>query len=225
MQTRYNFLLRFVLAISDLLILNVVFVATSVAAKYFYFLDTRPILQYYLPVVNLLWLLSAGLFRLYTQATINELERIYRATWRTALLHAVLFSAYLYLADRGDTHTLFFLTTLYASLAVLLALSRLIGTYIQGLLVRHFRIRKTVAIIGNNEGGKRLAHYFRAHEKSYAFEGYLCDQDVPLIDDHNQATKAALAQFQRAVDRSVEEVYIALPPEQVARVTGLLKAA
>ncbi|MFC3198980.1 undecaprenyl-phosphate glucose phosphotransferase [Parapedobacter deserti] len=224
MQTRYSYLLKFVLAFSDLLILNGVFVVASVTTDYFEFLDERLIYRYYLPIANLMWLLSAGVFRLYAQASVSDLDGIYRATYRTATLHAVLFSLYVYLADVGATHTVLFLTVFHFALAAMLVLSRFLGTYFQRVLIRNFKVRKTVAIIGKHEGSRRLARYFRAHEEDYAFEGYLSENDHSLIKDNGEVTNTALQQFQRAVDRGIEEVYVSLPSHQIAQASALLEA-
>src|SRR5690606_18098096 len=151
MQTRYIFLLKFVLILTDLLFLNFTFVIANKVSQLYDFGDTATLYRYYLPVVNLLWLLSGAFFRLYLQTTLDHLENIYRATLRTVFLHAILFAAYLLLAHGlgGDANT--FLLSFYGIFGVFLLGSRLVGTYIQGLLEKHFRIRKTVAIMGKNE--------------------------------------------------------------------------
>lgn len=225
MQTRYSYLLKFVLTFSDLVLLNGVFVVASITTDYLEFLDERLIYRYYLPIANLMWLLSAGVFRLYTQASVSDLDGIYRATYRTAVLHVLLFSLYVYLADVGATHTVLFLTVFHLSFASMLVISRLVGTYIQRLLIRHFQVRKTVAIIGKNEGSRRLARFFRAHEEDYAFEGYLSDNDRSLINDNGEVTNTTLRQFQRAVERGIQEVYVSLPPHQIAQASTLLEVA
>ncbi|MGK6351551.1 undecaprenyl-phosphate glucose phosphotransferase [Parapedobacter sp. DT-150] len=225
MQTRYSYLLKFVLTFSDLILLNGAFVVASITTDYFQFLDEHLVYRYYLPIANLMWLLSAGVFRLYTQSTVIDLDGIYRATYRSAALHVLLFSLYVYLADIGATHTVLFLSTFHLLFGVLLVLSRLIGTYAQRVLIRYFQIRKTVAIIGKNEGSRRLARYFRAHEKDYAFEGYLSESQSSLINDLGEVTKTALRQFQRAVDRGIQEVYVSLPPHQIALASNLLETA
>lgn len=225
MQTRYIFLMKFVLAITDLLFLNAAFVAAGEICQLYFYADTKILHSYYLPVANLLWLLSGGMFRMYMQTTMDSLENIYRATWRTTLLHAILFSVYLFQAQRQGIDASTFLITFYVILAVFLVISRLVGTYVQDLLLRYFHMRKSVAIMGKNEGGRKLANYFRAHERNYAFEGYLAENDASLLTDDGEVTQAARRQFQRAIDKQIQEVYISLPSYRMSQAAALLEEA
>lgn len=225
MQTRYIFLLKFVLAFTDLLFLNAAFFAAGEFTRLYFYADTRILYSYYLPVANLLWLLSGGMFRMYMQATMDNLENIYRATWRTTILHGILFSIYLLLAHRQGIDASAFLSGFYILLAILLVFSRLVGTYTQDLLLRYFHIRKTVAIMGKNEGGRKLANYFRAHERNYYFEGYLAENDASLLTDRGEVTQAARKQFRRAIKRQIQEVYISLPSNRMSQATALLEEA
>ncbi|GGC45156.1 undecaprenyl-phosphate glucose phosphotransferase [Parapedobacter defluvii] len=225
MQTRYIFLLKFVLAFTDLLFLNTAFFAAGEITRLYFYANTEILYSYYLPVANLLWMLSGGMFRMYMQATMDSLENIYRATLRTAILHGVLFSVYLLLAHRQGVDASAFLFSFYVLLAILLVFSRLIGTYIQDLLLRHFHMRKTVAIMGKNEGGRKLANYFRAHERNYYFEGYLAENDDTLLTDSGEVTQAARKQFQRAIKKRIQEVYISLPSNRMLQAAALLEEA
>lgn len=224
MQTRYIFLLKFVLILTDLLFLNLTFAIASEITRLYYYGDISTLYRYYLPVVNLLWLLSGASFRLYLQSTLDHLENIYRATLRAVFLHAILFSAYLLLAHGQGVDASAFLLSFYAIFGVFLLGSRLVGTYIQGLLEKHFRIRKTVAIMGKNEGGRSLANYFRAHERNYLFEGYLTERDDLLLSESGGITKAAEKQFLRAVAKGIQEVYVSLPPHRIPQAAALVEA-
>ena len=223
MQTRYIFLLKFVLAITDLFFLNAAFVVAGEITELYFYANTTTLYRYYLPVANLLWLLSGGIFCLYLQTTMESLENIYRATWRAMVLHAVLFSVYLLLAHGEGIDASTFLIGFYLLLAVCLVFSRLVGTYIQHLLLQYFHIRKTVAIMGKNEGGRSLANYFRAHERNYLFDGYLTERDDQLFTDRGEIAEGTRKQFQRAVAKGIQEVYVSLPPQRIAQAAILVE--
>ncbi|SKB99934.1 hypothetical protein SAMN05660226_04191, partial [Parapedobacter luteus] len=225
MQTRYIYLLKFVLAFSDFLLLNGAFILACMFTEHHYFLNESVVFRFYLPIANLLWLFSTGVFKMYGNNTVISLDCIYRATWRSAVIHAGLFTLYLVLADTGATHTALFLTVFHLSFMLSLVISRLIGTYFQGMLIRYFHIRKTVAIMGKNDGGRRLARYFWAHEKLFRFEGYLAESDAQLINDRGDILPAALTQFKRAVALGIQEVYVSLSPHRIAQATALLEEA
>lgn len=224
MQTRYIFLLKFVLAFTDLFFLNAAFLVAGEITQELFFANTGILHRYYLIVANLLWLLSGGLFYLYTQSTMEDLEDIYRATLRTTILHGVLFSMYLLLLAHGEgTDVGAFLIGFYVLLTACLVFSRLVGTYIQGLLMKHFHIRKSVAILGKNEGARSLANYFRAHERNYHFEGYLAERDDLLLTEGGEIAEATRHQFQRAIAKGIQEVYVSLPPQRIAQASILVE--
>lgn len=223
MQTRYIFLLKFVLAFTDLLFLNAAFLVAGEITREYFYANTAILYQYYLTVANLLWLLSGGLFHLYSQTTTEDLESIYRATLRTIILHGVLFSMYLLLAHGEGIDASAFLIGFYLLLIACLVFSRLVGTYVQGLLMKHFHIRKTVAILGKNEGGRSLANYFRAHERNYHFEGYLTERDDLLFTDCGEIAEATRKQFQLAIAKGIQEVYVSLPPHRIAQAAVLVE--
>src|SRR5690606_15403815 len=124
-QTRYIFLLKFVLAFTDLLFLNAAFVVAGEITHIYFYADTTTLYRYYLPVANLLWLLSGGIFCLYLQTTMESLENIYRATLRAVMLHGILFSVYLLLAHGEGIDASAFLIGFYLLLAICLVFSRL----------------------------------------------------------------------------------------------------
>src|SRR5690606_681557 len=223
MQTRYIFLLKFVLAFTDLLLFNSAFVVIGEITQEYFYADTSILYRYYLTVANLLWLLSAGVFRLYSQTTTEDLEDIYRATLRTTILHAALFSMYLLLAHREGIDARAFLIGFYVLMSIFLVFSRLAGTYFQGLLMKYFHIRKTVAILGKNEGGQNLARYFRAHERNYHFEDYLTERDDLLLTDRGEITEATRRQFQRAIAQGIQEVYVSLPSHRIGQAAVLVE--
>src|SRR5690606_30139646 len=218
-----SYILKFVLAFSDLLILNGAFWAAGEFARLYYYADAATLYRIYLPVANLLWLLSAGFFRMYLAQTLDHLEDIYRATWRSVVLHVALFSAYLLFTRGQGIDASVFLVGFYLGLGVFLLASRLVGTYLQGVLLTRFRLRKSVAIIGHTDGGRRLASYFKAHERRYRFEGYLTENDIPLLTDRGEVTAAAHDQFKRAATRQINEVYVSLPGHQLAQAAALVE--
>src|SRR5690606_24294929 len=140
------------------LFLNLAFIVSGEVTRLYFYADTDTLYRYYLPVVNLLWLLSGALFTLYLQSTMDRLENIYRATLRSIALHVLLFSLYLFSVHGQGIDASTFLLGFYSLFAFSMLISRLVGTYIQVLLEKHFHIRKTVAIMGKNEGGRSLAH-------------------------------------------------------------------
>ncbi|MDB5110831.1 MAG: UDP-N-acetylglucosamine:LPS N-acetylglucosamine transferase [Mucilaginibacter sp.] len=91
------FLLRFLLAFTDFILLNLcLFAGFHFSAKYgfqFNHQSTFPALV----TIWVSWFLSTNIFRLYSEYTVYKLQDIYKATWRSMVLHVALFSIYLLL--------------------------------------------------------------------------------------------------------------------------------
>lgn len=97
MPTQRLILLRFLLAFSDFILLNVcLFAGFHFSIKYgfnFNYHSTFPVLV----TIWITWFLSTNVFRLYSEYTVYKLKDIYKATWRSMVLHVALFSIYILL--------------------------------------------------------------------------------------------------------------------------------
>jgi putative colanic acid biosynthesis UDP-glucose lipid carrier transferase len=103
MQTRYVYLLRYILMITDVIMLNLVYFASfyitlNLGKSAF----GRALHQHYVVVCNLIWLFNTAVFGLYSLYGARKLERIYRATWRSVALHVFIFAFYLLLSKNVD---------------------------------------------------------------------------------------------------------------------------
>ena len=150
-QTRYLFLLRIILSITDLLLLNIAFFISFSILK---FLDKQLVLnplsyQKYLVLVNLIWLVSSGVYKMYHVEMVKTVEVILRVTWKSLILNIFIFLAYLTFTN--DTYlSREFLFVFYFILAFLLFISRFFGSLFEMTLSRQYGIGKPVAILGRN---------------------------------------------------------------------------
>lgn len=222
MKTRYLYLLRFVLGLTDLLLVNISFYAT------YYFVSANSgtlndsYLQYLL-VCNLLWLVSSSIFGVYTDKTIQRVEYIYSATLRSFVLHSVLFVFYLtFSRDIGFSRQ--FLILFYGSMSFGFLISRFMGTLFESVLKRHFNIRKSVAVLGMNTTGLRLASFFESNN-NYSFEGFLNEENGLYIDAEGKILPSATEQIRVAAQNKIKEVYVSLTPDRMAEASHLLLEA
>lgn len=225
LQTRYLYILRYVLPVADVLTLNLV------CFLWMYVLGNRAdtskieFLQGDLVVCNLVWLFAALYFRLYATYEYERLEQIYRCTWRTLVLHAFLFCGYLYLQN----HLIFLDTALfvfYALLAFAFILSRFVGTAIQFLLINKFKASKKVAVMGSNETGERLADYL-VRQRNIDFYGFIRDhnKDGLFSDDDFHLDELVLTEMELAAADGVEDLYVAVPPDRMDKMHTLIHEA
>lgn len=222
MQTRYLYLLRIILGISDFALLNLCFyLGFYLANKYGHSVNFS-IYSENILTCNLIWFVSTGFFRLYTIPVLQSLETIYRFTWRSVVLHGVLFISILFFANQDNVSRLFVLT-FYGLTIFSFLMSRFMGTIIEMILMKHFGIRKTVAVLGMNSGGFRLASYLE-QQKNVHFQGFLGEEGF-YVDESGELIPAAARQLKLAATSGVKEVYVAITPDRLQDAPQLIKEA
>ncbi|RZL49762.1 MAG: undecaprenyl-phosphate glucose phosphotransferase [Pedobacter sp.] len=177
----------------------------------------------YVVVCNLIWIIATTTFSLYTEYGSRRIERIYRGTWKSVVLHAVLFSIYLFFSKQNDFSRTF-LVIFYGSLAVLFVINRFIGTSFQFLLFNHLRGVKPVAILGNNTTGLQLADYFKK-QSFIEFHGFLENGDNDYLDRNGHLSEAVRTQFQQAIDKGIKDIYVTIAPERMGDMPILTEEA
>ena len=213
MQTRYLYLLRFILFISDLVLVNICFLLAFQISKKYINQDLSAAL-YTGEVINssLIWIIAASMVGLYNASSVKNLESIFRGTWRSIVLHGLFFVAFLFFSHSVHFPHIF-LVTFYGLLTIGFVLSRFTGTAMDEVLRRHFNVRKPVAVLGMNEGGMRLAAYLD-QENHYEFTGFL-EHDGYYVDDKGELLPSAVSQLKEAASAGVKEVYVSLTPDRI----------
>ncbi|RZL06499.1 MAG: exopolysaccharide biosynthesis polyprenyl glycosylphosphotransferase, partial [Pedobacter sp.] len=173
-------------------------------------------------ICNLMWLFNASLWGLYTSYTVRKLERIYRGTVRSFLMHALLFSLYLWIFN--NTFSLSFLVVFYGGLAATLITSRFGGTVIQFVFLKKFKLAKKIAVMGSNSTAVRIATYFSKH-RSVEYYGSVGDDDSIYAQDGDVMTQKVSEKLAEAAANGVMDVYVAVAPERMADVKALLLEA
>ncbi len=223
MQTRYLYLLRYILAVTDLLMLNLVyFVAyyvTNLLGKDVWI----ELLKHYVVVCNLIWLFNAMLFGLYTEYGARKLERIYRGTSRSVLMHFILFSLYLmFQKDTDFSRT--FIVIFYVLLGLAFILNRFVGTALQFLLINKYNVTKKVAVMGLNPTGLRLAEYLK-ERKNFDFYGFVGNTDSGFNYKTGLLSDEAVTEMELAASNGVQDLYVAVPPDRMSHIHTLVREA
>lgn len=225
MQTRYLYLLRYILPITDVLMLNLVYFSAYYIAGYLGKFVSYELLQHYVVVCNLIWVFNALFFGLYSEYGARRLERIYRGTWRSVLSHFILFSIYL-LFQKDVEFSRTFLVVFYVLLAGCFVLNRFIGTVIQFLLINKFNVTKKVAVMGANETGHRLAAYLEK-QRNVDFYGFIANNnsDGLFNEQTGLLSDLAVAEMEQAAASGVQDLYVSVPPERMSKIHTLVREA
>ena len=223
MQSRYLYSLRLLLAGCDLIFLNVAFFAAfffgNQLDKALHFDQYRS----YLININILWVLSSNMLTLYAKNTVTSVEKVYRATWKSVFMHLVFWSLYLFFS-KDQTISRVFLGLFYSVFFASLIVSRFFLTVIENVLIKHFKIRKPVAVMGKNKTSLRLATFFE-NNNHYNFEGFLDQDDYLFVDDQGELLPAACAQIKKAADKGIKEVFVSLTADKLSDAKSLLQEA
>ena len=222
-QTRYLYLLRYILPITDVVMINLIYVLAYYFTGYMGKVVSEEIQQHYLVVCNLLWFFNTAIFRLYTAYNARKIERIYRGTLKSLLLHFVLFSIYLLFAkDYEFSRT--FLVLFYVFLLAGFVLNRFIGTYIQHLVITKFNLTRKVAVMGNNDTGLRLADYFQK-QRNLEYYGLIGDEASMYGDGFGRLSAEAVQTLQDAANSGVKDLYVSVSPSRMREIGPLVKEA
>jgi len=223
MQTRYLYLLKYILPITDIVMLNLVYVLAYYLTEYLGKTVSYELWQHYMVVCNLMWMFNSVIFGLYTDYGSRRLERIYRGTWRSIALHGIGFALYL-LFSRDVEFSRTFLVVFYALLLGAFILNRFLGTAFQFLLVQRFNVNKKVALIGVNPTGRRLAHYLD-NQYNIDFYGYLDDGSRIYADENGNLQTRFISKMVAAALSGVKDIYVSLEPHRMSEVKTFLEVA
>lgn len=223
MQTRYIYLLRFILPIVDLLMLNAVYFLAFYVTGRMGTYSHGEWHNHYVIICNLLWLVNSFLFGLYSESSAKQIESIYRATWKTVVLHGALFTCYLFFFKDSD-YSRALLVVFYSLLCFACIINRFIGTVFQYILVKKFKATKSVAIMGSNYTAARLKHYLKK-QKNIDFYGFIGSNSSMFPDANGSLTQDTVNEISAAVSAGVKDLYVCIAPERMEDVTALVKEA
>ncbi len=222
-QTRYNYLLRYILLITDVIMLNVVYYLS-------YFITERlgkhlvdELDASYVIVCNLIWFFCSLFCGLYSLYGIRRLERIYRETWRSIAFHFMLFTLFL-LFSRNSEFSRTFLLIFYSLMCLSFLLNRFLGTAFQYVLLAKFNAAKKVAVMGSNATAMRISDYLQK-QKTLSFYGFVGDDESIYNEEGGIVSDLVSQKFSEAAAAGVQDVYVAVSPHRMTEVSALVDEA
>jgi len=185
MGQRFSYYMRLTLLVTDFLIVNGCLLASYrvnlwIKEHDFYWHNLFSANLDKLVVLNISWLVSAFVFRLYGQQTVTKVEYVLRQTWRTVVVHVAVSLACMFIFRNEIVNNIkyiswdkSFILTYIVFISILFTASRFWLTYIIEFMVKKTKIKRKIAIVGYNETGIQLAAYFKDHHSIYSFAGFL----------------------------------------------------
>jgi putative colanic acid biosynthesis UDP-glucose lipid carrier transferase len=222
-QTRYSYLLRYVLLLTDVLMLNIIYFASYYITSRLGKVVVDEIDSNYVIICNLIWFFCSLFCGLYSLYGIRRLERIYRETWRSIIFHFILFALFL-LFSRDSEFSRSFLLIFYGLLCVSFVINRFLGTAFQYVLLNKFKATKKVAVMGSNQTAIRISKYLQK-QKSLEFFGFVGDDESIYNDEGGIVSELVSARFSEAAAAGVQDVYVAVAPNRMTEVSALVDEA
>lgn len=222
-QTRYIYLLRYILPVTDLLLLNGVYFLA-------YFITARMGVQlsdetnyHHLVVCNLIWLFCSSIFGLQHTLGAGKLEKIYRGTWRSVVVHLGLFAIYL-LFSRHAEFSRTFLVYFYCLLSTGFILSRFLGTSFRQLILNKFNATRKVAVMGVDYTASRLGDYFE-QQGNVDFYGFITENESFYTNQGTALSPVIYDKLSEAAENGVKDIYVVFENERMKEVGALVKEA
>ena len=163
--------------------------------------------------------------RLYWQAN-NSVEEIYRRTWKSLLMHYVIFMSFLFFSKSPISHNFFILCLLVMGL--LFSASRVVLTYFSEFLLKRLKPGKQIAIIGYNPTAKKLADHFSRQRGDYVFHGFF-DDEISRNASNFNTSYTVVGPIEHCInyakENRVEEIYSTILPNQNIKVEKLVQTA
>lgn len=224
MRHRFTYLIIIFLVFVDVFIINV-----SFAASYLLTISAGKALEFgiykdsYI-IYNLVWLLSAVSTRLYTPQKLRSLEDIFRSSLQAFILHQFIWLSYYFLTQNFVFNRQFYIF-LIMFLVVGFSASRFFLTFMEIYYRRNRQFRHSVAVVGFNPTGVKLAEFFERHKSEYHFRGFLDDKGKNFPLQSGPAGVYMQRLLEKAKAKKIDEVFAAIAPTQLKDVRMMMDSA
>jgi putative colanic acid biosynthesis UDP-glucose lipid carrier transferase len=222
-QTRYNYLLRYILMVMDFVLLNSVILGSYFLTKHLGRFTTQTFNPASLIICNLDWMLCASYFGMYGMYATKRMQRLYRDTWRTIALHFCGFFVYAFFIRATDFARNYILI-FYFFLCLVFILNRFVLKVTQHIILNRLLIPKKVAVIGSNKTAKSISKYL-VGQRSVDFYGFIGEDANIYSQDGYPVSPILSKSLAKAAADGVQDVYIAVAPERMREVAPLIQEA
>jgi len=164
------------------------------------------------------WLLPSLYFRLYQLDSISNLESFYRNSWRTFVIHRVLWQTYIFIFQGTTQYEMDSPANLLqlSSLIIYFLMSRVLFTVILTQVKRWVKKPFNVAIWGFNKTSIELASQLETNSYFVNFLGIINDNS-DLDYKNNEAFSLALTNaIHKASADGIDEMYVVAKPNYIA---------
>jgi putative colanic acid biosynthesis UDP-glucose lipid carrier transferase len=222
-QTRYEYIIGFILPVTDVVILNALYLIPHYCINEItmgFGIETS---KNYLVICNLIWLLSSAIVGLYTVNGTEKTKQLYVQTLKCIALHALMFSMYILFFETKH-FSLEYMLIFYAFFAVVFFTIRWLGDIVHRNFFGKEKSAKKVAILGSNHTAVKFSSYL-SHQRNLDFYGFLGNDDSIYVQEDGILPSGIAQKFIEAVKYGVTDVYVAIAPGRMGDVAALVSEA
>ncbi|WP_183559856.1 undecaprenyl-phosphate glucose phosphotransferase [Mucilaginibacter sp. SP1R1] len=224
MKNHYNYSLRLILAFTDYVIINYVFILSFQLVNASNQFVAYDLYRRNLITINLLWFICSNIINFYSvQRPTREFNQ-YGFTWKVWSLHVLFLTSCLFYT-RELMALKYVLICFYVMLAVHFLIRKFLLSIIESFIKRKFKFRKQVALMGISPSAIALASYFKDNENLYSFEGFLNESESLNNGSKDEFLKDVRLQMKKAADNGINELYVSLTPVLSDNIEFLLNQA
>jgi putative colanic acid biosynthesis UDP-glucose lipid carrier transferase len=221
-QTRYVYIISYILPVTDVIFLTLYLITFYHLTGFMGGLPTE-VGKNYLIVCNLIWLLSSAMTGLYTVNGAEKSKQLYIRTLKSILLHAVMFC--IYLVFSGSNHfSIALILIFYAAFAFVFLTCRLLGSELHNIFLDKDKASKKVAILGSNDTAVKFSSYL-LHQRNLDFYGFLGNDESMYTTKDGLLSTDMDQIFSEALKYGVTDIYVAVAMSRIAEVTTLIHEA
>ncbi len=209
MKTRYLYLVYLIMSFVDIMITNFSFVLAFSQNNFGINNFTSQLI-----VANYVWIFTAIYFGLYSRKFVHSRQNSFILTIKSFALFAILFTPYILIskgADNALSSTLFF----YIIMLFCMMTNSYLYFLSEILFKKHFKIARSVAVLGNNAVALKLADFFKEQDSHFAFEGFLNQENASYLDSNGCVLPTIISQIKSASTSGIRDIYLSLSPDRI----------
>lgn len=176
--------------------------------------------RYFFILINVSWVLSAMLNKLYRDSSVQTMGSIWHKTQLTFSLQVVFIGLVSSLIKSPHVNELFIFYSLLAELVALAFVRLLIYLTEQNYRQLH-SYKRTIAIIGYSEASEKVALYFKRNKVAFNFAGHYKELGGPGAG----SSEKMLYAIQFAIENQLDEVYTTMPASDDDQLLSVIKLA
>lgn len=209
MNSRYVNLFRFFFVCIDLLALNIIHYALTIATDRIPYKGEQKYLLLFL-VANMAWLISAYGTSLYINDSVPSFERFARRTMKSFAIYVAVMGLFIFVYHYP--YSRLFIMLNFVSFGAILLCSRLVLLAGNFYMTKSNKTIKKIVIVGYNDISKKLAYSF-LQKNNFQLDGYFENPKhikelsiLPIIGNIGECVPYA-------IENNINEIYSTISPE------------